>query len=94
MVNRGFQSRAANHAACDMEKQTFVLRTENRVDALRRVAGIFSRNGCNIETVNARPEGNASVMEITVFLSGEKARELKKALNRLYDVISVDVKAK
>ncbi|MDR0197482.1 MAG: hypothetical protein LBI36_04610 [Oscillospiraceae bacterium] len=76
-----------------MKKQVFGLKTESGADALRRVAGVFSRKGCGIDSLRLEPdEPGFSSVTLTVSVSGEKARELEKLLGRLYDVVSVSVR--
>jgi len=75
-----------------MTKQTFTLKTENTVGVLRRVCGVFSRKGYNIETLYVEPSIHPefSTMTITFFLDANKTAELAKMLRRLYDVVEVN----
>lgn len=73
-------------------KQTLTLKTENTVGVLRRVCGVFSRKGYNIETLLVEPSAETpdfSTMTVTLFLDDGKTFELVKMLKRLYDVIEV-----
>jgi len=74
-----------------MTKQTLTLKTENTVGVLRRVCGVISRKGYNIETLLVQPSDDSefSTMTITLFLDGGKTFELIKMLKRLYDVVEV-----
>ena len=75
-----------------MQKQTFTLTAENTVGVLRRVAGIFSRKGYNIETIHAEPlNEQMTVIRITAFLTQEQSAELVKMLRKLYDVADVEI---
>jgi len=75
-----------------MNRRKFTLKTENTVGVLRRVCGVFSRKGYNIDTLHVEPcpdDPEFSNMTITFFLDEAKTTELMKMLKRLYDVTAI-----
>ena len=54
-----------------MKRTVLSILVENRAGVLRRVAGLFSRRGYNIESMTAAETEDQGVTRITAVVSGE-----------------------
>ncbi len=60
--------------------------------ALRRVAGLFSTRGYNIESLSVAPTDDPTVSRLTLVTTGSEAviQQIANQLNKLVDVVSVE----
>jgi len=74
------------------KENTISLLVRNRPDVLARIAGTFSGRGFNIESITANITKTPETTKIIITTKGSASTmdKLKKQLNRIVDVISVD----
>lgn len=74
------------------KENTIALLVRNRPDVLARIAGTFSGGGFNIESITANITKTPETTKIIITTKGSAStmEKLKKQLNRLVDVLSVD----
>jgi acetolactate synthase-1/3 small subunit len=66
---------------------------ENKFGVLTRVAGLFSGRGYNIHSLNVAPTHDATLSRMTIVTQGneETIEQIIKQLNKLVEVVKVDV---
>ena len=66
---------------------------ENKFGALTRIAGLFSGRGYNIHSLNVAPTQDSTLSRMTIVTQGdeETIEQIIKQLNKLIEVIKVDV---
>lgn len=66
---------------------------KNHAGVLLRIAGLFSRRGYNILSIVAAETENAEYSRILIVVSGDDRiiRQVDKQLNKLVDILQVDV---
>ena len=76
-----------------MNRHTLSILLENEAGALSRVVGLFSARGYNIETLNVAPTEDTTLsrMTITTMGSDQVLEQIMKQLNRLVDVVKVQL---
>ena len=76
-----------------MRRQVFSLLVRNNAGLLRRVAGLFSRRGYNIDSITSGPTMDKRVTRITVVASGDEQilTQIRKQLAKLEDVLDIKV---
>ena len=77
-----------------MEKDILVKVTaHNWPGLLQRVCALFSRRFCNIQSIVAAQNLNPEVSQIFIVVRGDNriARQVEKQLDKLYDVVSVEI---
>lgn len=74
-----------------MQKYTISILVENSPGVLRRVVGLFSRRGYNIDSLSVGETEETTISRMTIALSSEEhnLEQIKKQLNKLIDVIKV-----
>lgn len=74
-----------------MQKYTISILVENNPGVLRRVVGLFSRRGYNIDSLSVGETEEPTISRMTITLSSEEhnLEQIKKQLNKLIDVIKV-----
>src|ERR1019366_5971047 len=72
-------------------RHTISVLVENKFGVLRRVAGLFSGRGYNIDTLNVGPTQDPNTSRMTIVTHGDEAtlEQIVKQLNKLPDVINV-----
>lgn len=77
------------------EQQEYVLsvKVANNNGVLPRVAGLFSRRGYNIKSLNAAETEAANVSRLTIVVAGDLRilEQIKNQLTKLYDVHEVKI---
>ncbi|MCR3956726.1 MAG: acetolactate synthase small subunit, partial [Gudongella sp.] len=65
---------------------------ENYAGTLSKVAGLFTRRGYNIDTLNVAETMNPNISRITVTLTGDEEvlEQITKQLNKLINVIKIE----
>ena len=78
-----------------MHEQEYVLsvKVANNNGVLPRVAGLFSRRGYNIKSLNAAETEAANVSRLTIVVAGDLRilEQIKNQLMKLYDVHEVKI---
>ena len=78
-----------------MNEQEYVLsvKVENNNGVLPRVAGLFSRRGYNIKSLNAAETEEPKVSRLTIVVAGDLRilEQIKNQLMKLYDVHEVKI---
>lgn len=78
-----------------MHEQEYVLSVSvsNNNGVLPRVAGLFSRRGYNIKSLNAAETEQPDISRLTIVVSGDLRilEQIKNQLNKLYDVHEVKI---
>lgn len=66
---------------------------ENKFGVLTRVAGLFSGRGYNIHSLNVAPTHDSTLSRMTIVTLGneETIEQIIKQLNKLVEVVKVDV---
>jgi acetolactate synthase-1/3 small subunit len=74
------------------KQHTLSVLVQNESGVLTRIAGMFSRRGFNIESlsVGASEKPNLSRMTIVALADQDEIEQIKKQLDKLIDVISVE----
>jgi len=74
-------------------KHIIALLLENEPGALSRVVALFSARGYNIESLTVAPTEDASLSRMTIVTTGsdEVIEQITKHLNRLIEVVKVDL---
>ena len=74
-------------------KHTIYILVENYAGVLRKVTGLFSRRGFNIESLAVGITTDINVSRITIIADGDEyvAEQIKKQLNKLIPVIEVKI---
>ena len=78
-------------------RHTLIVHTEDQPSVLNRIASVFRRRSCNIESFTAGHAETAEVYRMTILVDTDKqtARRLVVSLSKLINVISVeDITAK
>ncbi len=72
-------------------KHTLAVLVENKPGVLVRVAGLFSRRGFNIESLNVGRTENHDVSRMTIEVEGDDSliEQVTKQLHKLIDVIKI-----
>ena len=76
-----------------MKRTVLSILVENRAGVLRRVAGLFSRRGYNIESMTAAETEDQGVTRITAVVSGDEmvVDQIVKQVSKLIEVIRISV---
>lgn len=78
-----------------MHEQEYVLsvKVSNNNGVLPRVAGLFSRRGYNIKSLNAAETEEPAISRLTIVVSGDLhiLEQIKNQLMKLYDVHDVKI---
>lgn len=74
-----------------MNKHILSVLVKNNSGVLSRVSGLFSRRGYNIDSLSVGKTENPEISRITITLMGDDQvlNQVKKQLNKLYDVQKV-----
>jgi acetolactate synthase-1/3 small subunit len=74
-----------------MEKHVLSVLVKNYSGVLSRVSGLFSRRGYNIDSLSVGKTENPELSRMTITLMGDEnvLNQVKKQLNKLYDVQKV-----
>lgn len=74
-----------------MEKHVLSVLVENQSGVLRRVAGLFSRRGYNIDSLSVGETENPELSRMTIVTYGDEdfIAQLKKQLEKLIEVIRI-----
>ena len=74
-----------------MTSHTLSVLVENRAGVLSRVAGMFARRGCNIESLAVGTCEEPGMSRITIVVNGDDAvvEQVMKQTNKIIDVIKV-----
>jgi acetolactate synthase-1/3 small subunit len=74
-----------------MSVHTLSVLVENKPGVLARVSGLFSRRGCNIESLAVGPTENPEVSRMTIVVAVEELplEQVTKQLNKLVNVIKI-----
>ena len=72
-------------------KHTIAVLVENKFGVLARISGLFSARGFNIDSLAVGETEDPAVSRMTIVVQGDDRtlEQVKKQLNRLIDVISV-----
>ncbi len=72
-------------------KHTLSVLVENQSGVLSRIAGLFSRRGYNIESLNVGATEDPTISRMTIVVNGDDAiiEQVEKQLNKLINVIKV-----
>src|SRR3989440_10748131 len=72
-------------------RHTISVLVENKFGVLRRVAGLFSGRGYNIDTLNVAPTADPTASRMTIVTRGDDAtlEQIVKQLNKLADIMKV-----
>src|SRR5947209_11324444 len=72
-------------------KHILTLLVENKPGVLARIAGLFSRRGCNIETLAVGPTDDPTLSRMTLTLDGalHPIDQVTKQLHKLVNVIKI-----
>ena len=73
------------------EKHVLSITVENYPGTLSKVAGLFSRRGYNIDTLNVAETTDPNISRITVTVTGDEEilEQITKQLNKLINVIKI-----
>lgn len=73
------------------EKHVLSITVENYPGTLSKVAGLFSRRGYNIDTLNVAETTDTNISRITVTVTGDEIilEQITKQLNKLINVIKI-----
>lgn len=78
-----------------MRKDQFLLAVlvANRFGVLSRVAGLFSRRGYNIDSLNVSETDDPKISRMTIIVTGDEyiKSQIVKQLEKLHDVIRVEL---
>lgn len=76
-----------------MEKFTLGLIVNNSLGVLARVACLFNKRGCNIESLAVEPTKDGAHSQMTIVSMGDSytRTQVLKQLNKLIDVKAVDL---
>ena len=71
----------------------FSILVENRFGVLFTITGLFCARGYNIEMLTVRPEGRTGLsrIKLTVQCSNARCDQIVKQLNKVLDVVDVEV---
>src|SRR3989338_7001106 len=72
-------------------KQTISVLVENHPGVLAHIAGLFSARGFNIDSLTVGETEDPTISRMTIVVDGDERtlEQVKKQLNKLIDVISV-----
>lgn len=75
-----------------MEKHVLSVLVENQSGVLRRVAGLFSRRGYNIDSLTVGKTENPKFSRMTIVAEGDEdfLDQLKKQLGKLVEVVKIN----
>ena len=74
-----------------MTRHTLSVLVENKPGVLARIAGLFSRRGCNIDSLAVGPTEHPEVSRMTIVVNVETSplEQVTKQLNKLVEVLKV-----
>ncbi len=74
-----------------MNKFTIELIVLNHYGVLNRITGLYTRRGCNIDSLYVNETANSSLSKMLIVSKGDKAlqQQMVRQLNKLYDVKEV-----
>ncbi len=75
-----------------MKSYVLSILVKNHSGVLRRVSGLFSRRGYNIESLSVGETEDASISRITVVVSGDDyiVEQITKQVSKLVEVINIE----
>lgn len=75
-----------------MEKYVISILVQNQPGVTRRISGLFSRRGYNIESISSGTTNDAGTSRLTVVVNGDEyiLDQIIKQVNKLIEVIRVD----
>src|SRR5690606_23285822 len=85
------RSEGVDRGMTKQEQHVLAVLVENRVGVLSRVAGMFSRRGFNIDSINVGQTEDPRYSRMTIVVRGshDDLEQVSKQLHKLIDVIKV-----
>ncbi len=78
-----------------MNKFTIELVVSNHYGVLNRITGLYTRRGCNIDSLNVNEASDSTLSRMLIVSRGDEAlqKQMVRQLNKLYDVKEVTLMA-